>query len=143
MTGSGVPTIGPMIDLPLFDWGQRQTIAAARKHEVDASLAGYRQVLLDSVAQVETGIALLTQAQQRVQHLRDALAATQTMADKDRSLTRLGLSSEWSGLEYKQNVLQAKQSLTAAETDYGIAFATLFRALGGAPMPPADNEPQS
>ncbi|WP_076591669.1 efflux transporter outer membrane subunit [Herminiimonas arsenitoxidans] len=143
VTESGVPTIGPLIDLPLFDWGQRQTIAAARKHEVDASLAGYRQVLLDSVAQVETGIALLTQAQQRVQYLRDALAATQTMADKDRSLTRLGLSSEWNGLEYKQNVLQAKQSLTAAETDYGIAYATLFRALGGAPMPPADNEPQS
>lgn len=139
---NGVPSIGPLVDLPLFDWGQRKAIAAARQHEVDAALAAYRQVLLDSVAQVETGMALLTLAQQRVQHLRNALAATEASAEKDRSLTRLGLSSEWNGLEYKHEVAQARQSLTAAEADYGIAFATLFRALGGAPLPTED-EPQS
>lgn len=139
---NGVPSIGPLIDLPLFDWGQRKAIANARQHEVDASLSAYRQVLLDSVAQVETGMSLLTLAQQRVQHLRAALAASEASVEKDRALIRLGLSSEWNSLEYQHEVLQARQSLTAAEADYGIAYATLFRAMGGAPLPPVD-EPKS
>ncbi|MNR98712.1 Outer membrane protein OprM precursor [compost metagenome] len=138
ITQNGVFSLAPLVDFPLFDWGQRQAIAAARQHEVDATLAAYRQVLLDSVAQVETSMALLTLAQERVQHLRTALAASTASADKERALIRLGLASEWSSLESRHEVLQARQALTAAEADYGIAFATLFRALGGAPLPTAD-----
>jgi multidrug efflux system outer membrane protein len=126
---------GPIIDIPLFDWGRRQAGAAAKKEALDAAVTAYRQTVLDGVAEVETALAALQFQTERVTQLE---AARQTMARQratHQSLVGLGLASEFDGLDNQQGALAADQDLVLAQARRNLAFVTLYKALGGAPLP--------
>src|SRR5690348_12938660 len=46
--------IGPIISIPLFDWGQRRAVRDARDDQLQAALVAYRQAVLKGAAEVES-----------------------------------------------------------------------------------------
>lgn len=135
-SSEGIFSIGPVIDIPLFDWGQRVAQAHAKNHELRAAVFAYRQAVLQGVAETETAMGDL-----QLLHLRES-AATQAAAafdsnaaatDKRRSL---GLGSK---LELQDALVEqhrAQLELVSARAERDLAYVALYKALGGAPQPP-------
>ncbi|MBS0463901.1 MAG: TolC family protein, partial [Proteobacteria bacterium] len=65
-----IPSLGPMIDIPLFDWGARHDVVKARDAQLQAAVLGYRHAVLEGVAEAESALA-----QWQGERLRTAAAA--------------------------------------------------------------------
>lgn len=130
-----IAAFGPVIDIPLFDWGLRQAKAKARSHELEASVLTYRQAILQGVSDVETALGNLAQQRRRKQASEAAVAALTRVADRQATRERLGLISP---LEREESLVQldrAKLDLSEALAAHAIAYVALYKALGGAPEP--------
>ena len=134
-TPHSTQAIGPVIDIPLFDWGARRSVVSARDAELKATELAYRAAVLAGVGEVETALATLQlrrvqvdAASASVQALQHADALTQTLQkqqladDLDRNAIRMKL------LHARIELLQARQA-------QNLAYVALYKALGGAPLP--------
>jgi outer membrane protein, multidrug efflux system len=137
-SGEGIFSVGPVVDMPLFDWGQRLAQAHSKDHELKAAVYAYRQAVLQGVAETETAMSDLQQLHLREDAAEHALQAQDSNAaavDKRRSL---GLSStlEWQDAQIaKQN---AQLDVISARAERDLAYVSLYKALGGAPLPPVN-----
>lgn len=137
-TGEGIFSVGPVVDMPLFDWGSRVAQAHAKSHELQAAVYSYRQAVLQGMAESETAMGDLQQLhlrEQAAEQAAQALDGNATTLDKRRSL---GLSSS---LEL-QDALIAQQNaqleLVSTRAARDLAYVSLYKALGGAPLPAVD-----
>ena len=133
----GIVTFGPAIDIPLFDWGMRRATLEARDAELSASLLGYREAVLEGVAEAETALATLAQQRERAAALARSLANLQQAAASGTTLRRLGLADGLDQASAHAALAQAQLDLAQAEQERSIAFIALYKALGGAPLPPS------
>ena len=134
-----VPGLGPIIDIPLFDWGRRRAAADAQKEALDASLLAYRQAVLEGVSEAESALAALQATGERSQHLRTASGLLARRAQDQATLVRLRLSGGVEHIASERSALQADSELAAAEAAHTQAFVALYKALGGAPLPAPDD----
>ena len=133
-----LPAICPLIDLPLFDWGLRRARADARGEALQASLTAYRQTVLQGVSEAETALSALEQQRQRRMHLEQAAGMFERRAQRQRGLLASGLASAYDQLAFDRAALQAEAECDGARAAQALAFVNLYKALGGAPLPPAD-----
>ncbi|MFC5435677.1 efflux transporter outer membrane subunit [Rhodanobacter umsongensis] len=134
-TPNGIASLGPIIDIPLFDWGMRLAATHAKDHELKASVLAYRQAVLQGVAEVETALGSLQRQQQREE---DDMQAWQALQRVDRSMqtrVNLQLSSPLDRAESQAAAAQAAIELSDARAGHSLAYVALFKALGGAPLP--------
>jgi NodT family efflux transporter outer membrane factor (OMF) lipoprotein len=141
----GIFSAGPVIDVPLFDWGQRVAAAHGKAHELNAALFAYRQAVLQGVAETEVAMGDLEQLRTREQALTQAADASRGGADAARKRAELGLGS---GLDVQDSTIdghRAELELASAIAARDLAYVSLYKALGGAPMPtpPAPLAPRS
>ncbi|MNX16835.1 Toluene efflux pump outer membrane protein TtgF precursor [compost metagenome] len=134
-TSDSTPTIGPFIDIPLFDWGRRRAAVSAQKEALDASVLAYRQAVIEGVAEAESALNRLQRALERCQNMQAVLDATQRRTKVMVTLKRLDLASELDRLEAERAATQASMELAAARVDHTLAFVALYKSLGGAPWP--------
>ena len=130
--------IGPIINIPLFDWGQRRAVRDAREDNLQAAVLAYRQAVLQGAAEVETDLAALHASGQRLGSADAEAAASQNSLSLSKKLQGLGQAD---GLQ----LADAQLALTESELDreqarlaHGLAYVALYKALGGAPLPAAD-----
>lgn len=137
-SGDGIFSAGPVIDMPLFDWGMRIAQARSKRYELTAAVYAYRQAVLQGVAEAETAMGDLQQM-----HGRETAAAQAAQA-LDGNVTALGkrrglgLSST---LDLQDAVIAAQHAqleLAAARAERDLAYVSLYKALGGAPQPAVD-----
>lgn len=134
---------GPIIDIPLFDWGNRVSAAHASAHQLKAAVYAYRQAVLQGVSEVETAMGDLQQLYLREQALTQASQASQQAVQAVRRRAELRLASP---LQVQQSMLEDRQSqleLVTARAARDLAYVSLYKALGGAPLaaPQASDEP--
>ncbi len=134
----GIVTFGPVIDIPLFDWGAREAIFHARQAELSASVYAYRQAVLDGVAETETAMATLERQRERAVALRGALAAGERGVAATTALARLRLADGFDRAASNVALVQARLEMAQAEQARSIAFIALYKAMGGAPLPSGD-----
>jgi NodT family efflux transporter outer membrane factor (OMF) lipoprotein len=130
--------IGPIINIPLFDWGQRHAVRDAREDDLQAAVLAYRQAVLQGAAEVETDLASLHASGERVHGAAAAATASQNSLSLSEKLQGLGQAD---GLQ----LADAKLAFTESELDreqarlaHGLAYVALYKALGGAPLPKDD-----
>jgi NodT family efflux transporter outer membrane factor (OMF) lipoprotein len=146
-TGEAISSFGPIIDVPLFDWGQRVAAAHAKDHELKAAVYAYRQAVLIGVAEAETAMGDLEQTRLREEALQHATQAVDTSVAALRKRAELNLGSN---LDVQDGLIEnqrAQLELTSAIAARDLAYVSLYKALGGAPMPapssPSETEPAS
>ncbi len=130
----GTLALGPTIDMPLFDWGARQAALQARHAELDAALLGYRQSVLEAVAEVQTAMATLSLQADHVAALRRARDAVGGLERGAATRVRLGLADEFETSRARGGIVQADLALADAELAQQLAFVALYKSLGGAAM---------
>ncbi|NII55427.1 efflux transporter outer membrane subunit [Luteibacter sp. SG786] len=139
---SPVASIGPLIDIPLFDWGMRAAQEDAKRHELQASVLAYRQSVLEGVADVETALGRLQRQGEQERQCTEATAAlarADTVVAKRAALHLAGADEE---IESAIAHDEASLALVQAQAGHDLAFVSLFKALGGAPLPPAERATQ-
>lgn len=129
--------IGPIIDIPLFDWGQRRAVRDARADQLQAALQAYRQAVLAGAAEVETGLATLHASAQRLRAADTAAAAAQQGAQLSAKLQSLGEADAIDTSQATAADIQSDVAREQARLAYGLAYVALYKALGGAPLPDA------
>jgi outer membrane protein TolC len=131
-----IVTLGPLIDVPIFDWGRRRAVVSARDAELEAAVAGYREAVLEGVAEAETAMARLEQERRRAGDLERAAAALARSDAAVATLRRVGLADDVDRETATVARLRAELDAAAAERERNLAFVALYKALGGAPLPP-------
>ncbi|MBA2079199.1 efflux transporter outer membrane subunit [Rhodanobacter sp. PCA2] len=139
---NGLFSVGPLFDMPLFDWGMRAAAEHAKSHELKASVLAYRQAVLQAVSEVETALGTLQQQRQREQHNLEAWQALQRVDGTLQTRVKLKLESPLALADGQLAADQAAIELADARASRGLAYVALFKALGGAPLP-ADEAPGS
>lgn len=133
-TSDLMPVFGPLVDIPLFDWGQRKARADASQEALQAAVLGYRKAVLQAVAEVESALAALSAQQSRNASLAQVQALLQTRIEAHGTRQRLGLSSEHAGLPAQREALLAGSAQATAQAAHALAYVALYKALGGAPV---------
>lgn len=141
-TPGAIFSLGPLLNIPLFDWGIRIAATHAKTHELQASVLAYRQAVLQGVSDVETALGTLQQQQQREQQNTVAWRALQRADHAMQSRVQLHLNSPLDQIESQIAGEQAEVQLNDARAEHSLAYVALFKALGGAPLPSA-TEPES
>jgi len=131
--------IGPIINIPLFDWGERRAVRDAREDQLQAAVLAYREAVLQGAAEVETDLAALHASGQKLQSMDDAARASQrslSLSEKLQSLGQVdGLQLADAKLAFSESEFERDQARLA----HGLAFVALYKALGGAPLPEHDS----
>ena len=130
--------IGPLIDIPIFDWGARRAVVDARDAALQAALVGYRKAVLEGVAEVETDLASLAGARERADTLARASAALESAEGSAATLRRVGLADDVDRAAATSARLRAEIDSADAENARNLAFIALYKSLGGAPLPAAE-----
>lgn len=130
-----IASLGPILTIPLFDWGLLAAQSHAKNHELKAAVFAYRQAVLSGVAEVETALGQL--AQQRVREQQTTLAASALARAHAATVRRvqLGLNSPIDQLDSTLEMDRATLASIDARAARGVAFVGLYKALGGAPLP--------
>ena len=131
-TGS-IGSLGPLIDIPLFDWGLRRAKAMAKGEQMTAAVLAYRKSVMTAVGEVESGLAALAEEQSRVTQARLALHALDVATSGAVTRQRLGLAS---GLDVADSALEREQAAIAlndALASEALDYVALCKALGGNP----------
>jgi len=134
-TGEAISSYGPIIDVPLFDWGQRVAAAHAKDHDLKAAVYGYRQAVLQGVAEAETAMGDLEQLRTREEATQHAAQALDTSMAALRKRAELNLGSN---LDVQEGLIEnqrAQLELVSAIAARDLAYVSLYKALGGAPTP--------
>jgi len=132
---NGLVSVGPLFDMPLFDWGLRAAAEHAKSHELKATVLAYRQAVLQGVSEVETALGTLEQQQQREQHSLEAWQALQRVDSTLQTRVKLKLDSPLALADGQLAANQAAIELADARASHSLAYVALFKALGGAPLP--------
>ncbi|MFC6839171.1 efflux transporter outer membrane subunit [Xanthomonas theicola] len=128
----GIASLGPLIDIPLFDWGQRQAQALARGDLLEAATLAYRQCVLEAVAEVQNALTTLEQQRRRELAQQQAVQALQQAADAAQARRRLGLGNDLEVATQRAARDQAALELLDAQRQRDLDYIVLQTALGSA-----------
>ncbi|WP_045767593.1 TolC family protein [Xanthomonas albilineans] len=131
----GIASLGPVIDIPLFDWGLRKAKAKARGDLLEAAALAYRQNVLEAVAEAQNALSTLEQQRQNVQTQQQALQAQQQAADAMQQRRRLGLVSDLDVAAQQSERDQAALALSETQRQRDLAYVALHMALGSSNTP--------
>ena len=137
-SGDGIFSAGPVVDVPLFDWGMRVAQARSKRHEMRAAVYAYRQAVLQGVAEAETAMGDLQQAHTRESAAMQAAQALDGNATALSKRRNLGLASTLDVQDAAIAQQNAQLELVSARAERDLAYVSLYKALGGAPQPPVN-----
>ena len=132
--------IAAVIDMALFDGGERQAQVDAAESRAREAAAVYRQTLLQALGQVESALVGAQAASARIEALARSARAAQAAVDDARTLYTAGLSSFIDVLDARRTLLTLTRQQLQAQADSARLAVATFEALGL--VAEADDGPQ-
>ncbi|MCP9221259.1 efflux transporter outer membrane subunit [Erythrobacter sp. LQ02-29] len=130
-TGKFFYSIGPSIDLPIFDWGRREgQLDLARAQETE-QVATYERAIQTAFREVSDGLAGREYIARQVAVQEQAVRAQEDTARIARLRYREGVTDYLQVLDAERNLFSARQQLLMTRRAYLQNQANLFVALGG------------
>ena len=124
-------TIGPSIDIPLFDAGLRQAQLAIAKAQFTEAAERYRATVLRALQEVQDQLSSLRWLAEEARETSTAAAAARRAADLSLTLYRDGASSYLDVVTAQSAALDAERLEIALRTRQRVAVIGLMLALGG------------
>ena len=115
----------------IFDGGRLASQVRSQRAATDAAFAAYKQSVLTALEDVENAMASLNSARQRKAEFATAFDASNNAALLARSQYQSGLIDFQTLSNTETTLLNARNSLAAAQADEVLAIAQLYNALGG------------
>lgn len=124
-------TFGPVIDLPIFDFGRRRgnlTVAEAREN---AAIAAYERVIQTAFQEVSDSLAGRRFLAQQVAAQERGTVAQRRLAELARMRYLEGVVSYLEVLDAERNLFAAEQALLQLRRAEAANLVSLYIALGG------------
>ncbi|HEY1779782.1 MAG TPA: efflux transporter outer membrane subunit [Roseiarcus sp.] len=124
-------TIGPSIDIPLFDAGLRQAELAVAKAQFTEAAEGYRSTVLRAMKEIQDELSSLRWLAEEYNQTTTAATAARRAADLSLTLYRDGASSYLDVVTAQSAALEAERLAIVLHTRQLAADIGLMLALGG------------
>ena len=139
--GNLFATVGPTIDLPLFDAGLRQAELDVAKAQFTEAAEQYRASVLAAVKEVQDSLSALKWLAQEYQQVSTAAAAAKRAADLSMTLYREGAASFLDVVTAQSAALESQRLAINLHTRQLEANIALMLALGGGWVVPPESTP--
>jgi outer membrane protein, multidrug efflux system len=124
-------TIGPSIDIPLFDAGLRQAELAIAKAQFTEAAENYRSTVLRAMKEIQDQLSSLRWLAEEYAQTTTAATAARKAADLSLTLYRDGASSYLDVVTAQSTALEAERLAIVLHTRELVADVGLMLALGG------------
>lgn len=124
-------SIGPEIELPLFQGTRRKSDLALAKAKHEEALANYQQTVLMAFADVENALAARRSALNEIQAQEESLKASKKAFELSNSRYKEGVASYLEVIDSHREMLNAERSAVQARGRSFAATVQLMQALGG------------
>lgn len=122
---------GPAAALPILDFGTLDAMVNVADYNTHAMLMNYKQTVLGAVEEVDSASSAYAAQQDRLNHLRTALDASQQSVSLATQRFDRGLIDSLNVIDAQRQEFQLEQDYVAAEQVAAEQFIALYRALGG------------
>lgn len=128
---------GPILEIPLLDYGRRQAAVSAQLALYDEAVAAYRQTVLMAYQEAATAQANWSASLKATHQQRDSLEAAERKNREVRVLQREGLADRSRMGEVEAALIERRRRLVLARETEALSVVVLYKALGGAGLPRA------
>ena len=124
-------SIGPAINLPIFDGGLIDANITGKEANRNQAIASYQEQLVQALREVADGIGSVKSAQANYQSFANAELTAKRNFEITRSRSEVGIASKETTLTVEQAYLMQGQNFADAKTKMLTANVVLVQALGG------------
>lgn len=124
-------SLGPSINLPLFDMGRRRANIDLKTAIQDEQLLSYEQTVLTALTEVENALIAARKEEEHRQALDRAVTANRTAVKLATSLYVAGENDFLSVLDSQRSLYLTEEALALSSKTVCTNLVALFKALGG------------
>ncbi|MBJ9986035.1 multidrug efflux RND transporter AdeIJK outer membrane channel subunit AdeK [Acinetobacter sp. S40] len=129
--GSGAWSIGPSIDLPIFDWGTRRANIKISETDQKIALSDYEKSIQSAFREVNDALATRANIGDRISAQRRLVEATNTTYNLSNARFRAGIDNYLTVLDAQRSSYSAEQGLLLLEQANLNNQIELYKTLGG------------
>ena len=140
--GSRTWSIGPSLNLPLFDHGRRKSTVQLRELEQQEAAVAYQQTVLKAWQEIDDALSAYAAERQQAQHLETRVRRADDAYRLAQEKYKGGTTDYTAVLDSQRVYLQARRDLLVSEGRLNTRFVAVNKALGNtpeAPRPPFEN----
>jgi NodT family efflux transporter outer membrane factor (OMF) lipoprotein len=123
--------VGPTITWPGLNLGRVRAAVNEQRAREDEAEAQYGQTVLRAMEDLETSMSRYRTSRLRVERLEEASGASERAAELARLRFREGVTDFLQVLDSERTQLDAQDQLARSRTDAAVAYAALYKAMGG------------
>lgn len=131
--GSRTWSVGPSLDLPLFDHGRRRSVVQLRELEQQEAAVAFQKTVLQAWQEIDDALNGYAAAQQQNQQLRVRVQASEDAYRIAQARNDAGLIDFLAVLDARRSHLQSRRDLADSEGALRSRFIMVNKALGNAP----------
>lgn len=142
--GSRAWSVGPSLDLPLFDHGRRRSVVVLRELQQQEAAVAYQQTVLRAWQEIDDALSGYASARAKTQQLAERVRSARDAYDLVQARYDAGTVDFGSVLDSRRALLQAQGDRVASQGQLDIAFAAVNEAVGNVSDEPprlADSKP--
>lgn len=124
-------SVGPVLNLNIFDQGKKQAAVAIREAQRDGALADYEQSVLTAIGEVEDGLVAFSREQETLRLLNEAVTSGRKAVMMSKGLFETGLTDFLNVLQSESALYQSEDQLVQSEQRLALSLVALYKALGG------------
>jgi len=126
-------SIGPSIDLPLFDGGRRKRVVRLRELQQREAAVAYQKTVLQAWQEIDDALNGYTAERQQNGKLRARVATTRDALDLASARYRRGATTYLDVIDAQRSWLQSTRDLADSDARIAARYAAVNMALGNVP----------
>lgn len=126
-------SIGPSLDLPLFDGGRRRAVVKLRKLEARETAVGYQRTVLKAWQEIDDALSGYTADRQQHESLEARERNTESALKLTEARYKAGTTTYLPVIDAQRVHLQAMRDLADNEGRLHIRFVAINKAIGNVP----------
>ncbi|SFM62583.1 efflux transporter outer membrane subunit [Variovorax sp. OV329] len=135
--GSRAWSIGPSLQLPIFDGGRRRATVTLRKLQEQEAAVAYQQTVLKAWHEIDDALSAYTSERQRNVQLAAMEVASRDAWDLARVRYEHGMTDFLVALDAQRTLLQAQRAHADSNARLALNLVVVAKALGVQPAPAA------
>lgn len=133
--GSRQWSLGPSLQLPVFDNGRRRATVELRKLEEQEAAISFQKTVLQAWHEMDDALSAYAAARQRRQALAVREASARSTLELAATRARRGMSDELPVLQAQRALLAIQRERAASDSELAMRLLAICKASGLAPQP--------
>ncbi|MVW72598.1 efflux transporter outer membrane subunit [Bordetella sp. 15P40C-2] len=139
--GSRTWSIGPSLDLPIFDHGRRKSVVRLRELQQQEAAVNYQQTVLKAWQEIDDALSAYTADQQALHEQELRVQAAQDAYQLAQARYEGGAADFLTVLDTQRSYIAARRDLATSQGQMNNRYVAVNKALGNVSSPPVTQTP--